>query len=328
MKKILLSLIAILSISLVSFSQEVKETFKPNGKPVIRIFSNVNSTFSDGDSQTSFDLTRVYLGYEHNFSENFTGTVVYDVGNPGTGKFELTGFVKNAYLGYEKDKLSIDFGMISTTQFKVQEGFWGYRYMEKSFQDAYEFASSADLGTSITYEFCKAFSADFAIYNGEGYKKLQSDKYLKPTLGFSISPAKQLLIRGMFDTMGKDITQQTYAGFLGYKTGNLSLAAEYNYQKNNKMIDGNNFYGTSFYGTYKAAKQIKVFARYDDLKSDTPANKTVNWNLAKDGTLFITGFEYTPVSGIKLTPNYRGWSPADGNKAFTSTLMINCEVKF
>lgn len=328
MKKLLLSLIASFLLSSVSIAQDVKESFKPSGKPIIRVFSNVNSTFSDGETKSAFDLTRVYLGYEHNFSENFSGTVVYDVGNPGTGKFELTGFVKNAYLAYEKDKLSVDFGMISTTQFKVQEGFWGYRYMEKSFQDAYEFASSADLGASVTYEFNKAISADFALYNGEGYKKLQSDDYLKPTFGLTISPIKQILIRGMFDTMGDDVLQQTYAGFIGYKSGNLSLAAEYNYQKNNKMIDGNNFFGPSFYGTYKATKKIKLFARYDDLQSDTPPNKTSNWNLAKDGKLFITGFEFAPVNGIKLTPNYRGFSPADNSKPFVSTLMINCEIKF
>lgn len=325
MKKITSTLLVLLGIT---FGASAQDAFKPSGKPVIRIFSNAHTDFSDGESQTTFELTRAYLGYEHKFSKEISGAVVYDVGDPGAGKHQMAGFVKNAYLNYEKDNLSIDFGLISTTQFKVQEKFWGYRYLLKSFQDEYSFASSADLGASITYEFNDVFSADFAIYNGEGYKKLQSDEFVKPTLGLTLTPAKGLIIRGMADVMGDENAQQTYAGFVGYNSGKLSLAAEYNYQKNNGMVDGKDYFGTSFYSTYTLSKKAKFFARYDDLQSKTISGNASNWNLAKDGSNLVLGYEFTPVSGVKLSPNYRGWNPADDSRAFVSTLMINCEIKF
>lgn len=326
--KLVLTVAALLFFSVMVMAQETAEIFKPHGKPVLRIFSNAHTTFSDGASQSAFELTRVYLGYEHHFSKDFSGTVVFDVGNPGAGKMQMTAFVKNAFLNYNYNRFSVDFGLIPTTQFKVQENFWGYRYMEKVFQDAYDFASSADLGASITYQFSDKLSADVALYNGEGYKKLQSDSVMKTAFGVTFTPVKELVIRGMADFMGNDVSQNTYAGFIGYKNKKISLAAEYNYQQNHLMADQHDYFGPSFYGTLVVSKKVKVFARYDDLQSKTPSGQTQDWNLANDGKFFMTGLEYAPVNGIKFAPNYRGWNPGDKTAPFVSTLMLNCEIKF
>jgi hypothetical protein len=325
MKKSILTTVAFVCIAILAMAQDSKEVFKPSGKPIIRVFGNFHNTTTDGSSASAFELTRVYLGYEHKFSEAFSGTVVYDVGDPGVGKLQMTAYVKNAFLNFKHKKLSVDFGMIGTTEFKVQEGFWANRYLEKSFQDLYGFASSADLGVSATYNFSDMVSADVALFNGEGYKILQADSIYKAAVGLTLKPAKSITIRAIADFMD---TQSTYGGFAGFKTGNLSLAAEYNYQKNNKMVDGRDYYGTSFYGNFSLNKKAKFFARFDDLKSKTLSGSTENWNISKDGQLFMAGFEYAPVSGIKLSPNYRGWKPAQDSKAFVSTLMLNCEIKF
>jgi hypothetical protein len=76
------------------------------------------------------------------------------------------------------------------------------------------------------------------------------------------------------------------------------------------------------------SKKVKVLARYDDLQSKTPSGETENWNQANDGKLFMAGVEFAPVSGIKISPNYRGWNPASDTAPFVSTLMLNCEIKF
>lgn len=325
MKKLALTFMVVLGITILAMSQETKEAFTPNGKPILRVFSNLHTTFSDGNNTSAFELTRVYLGYEHHFSEAFSGSVVYDVGNPGVGKLQSTAYVKNAFLNYKHNKLSVDFGLIGTTEFKVQEGFWGNRYLEKSFQDLNGFAASADLGVSVSYKFSDLISADIAVTNGEGYKNLQSDNIYKSAFGLTLNPVKSVTIRGMYDFMDN---QSTIAGFIGYKTGKLSLAAEYNDQKNHGMVDGKNFSGPSFYGIYKVSKKAKLFARIDDLKSKTLDGQTEGWNASKDGTMFMGGFEYAPVSGVKLSPNFRGFSPAQSSQAFTSTFMLNCEIKF
>lgn len=325
MKKTILTTLAVSCIAFLSMSQEPKEAFNPNGKPIIRVFSNAHTTFSDGKNTSGFEVTRVYLGYEHHFSNDFSGTVIYDVANPGVGGLQMTAYLKNAFLNYKHKDLSVNFGMMPTTQFKIQEDFWGNRYLAKVFQDEYGFAASADLGTSVAYKFNDIVSADVALTNGEGYKSLQSDNIFKTAFGLTLNPVKSLTVRGMVDVMN---IQNTYAGFVGFKGGKFSLAAEYNYQKNHLMVDGSDYFGPSFYGIINLSKKANFFARFDDLQSNTPSGKTENWNIAKDGKLFMAGFEYSPVSGIKLSPNYRGWSPAQSSQAFTSTLMLNCEIKF
>jgi len=83
-------------ISTLGFSQE--SDFEPKGKPILRIYSNVNASIRDGETNKGFHLTRVYLGYEHNFSKNLSGAAVLDVGDPGLLSFQRLAYVKNAYL--------------------------------------------------------------------------------------------------------------------------------------------------------------------------------------------------------------------------------------
>lgn len=328
MKKLILLWLIVPGIISVAFSQEKTEEFKPNGKPLALIFTNFHSDFTDGETMPSFEITRAYLGYEYNFSKQWYAKTVLDVGDPEAGKHEMAAFLKNAYMEYENGKFSASFGLISTTQFKVSEKIWGYRYIEKSFQDAYKFNSSADIGFNLDYRFSDFISADFSVINGEGYKKLQADKYLRPGVGATVNPVKNVTARVFVDYMGKDVKQQSLATFIAYTSETLVLGAEYNYQQNYGMVEGKDFYGTSFYATYQPSKNVKIFGRFDDLKSKTIEGENTPWNLNKDGQLIMAGLEYSPVKGVKLAPNFRLWNTANESAPNTASLYLNCELKF
>lgn len=319
---------SVLLASLNGFSQEKATEFKPSGKPFMKIFTNYHSSFSDGETTKAFELTRVYLGYDYSFSKTLSGKANFDVGDPGAGKHQMAAFVKNAYLKYKENNISVEFGLIATTQFKVQEDFWGYRYMYKSFQDEYKFASSADLGLSVSYNFANWINADFAIYNGEGYKNLESDNIFKNAIGVTLLPVKGLTIRGLYDWMGNGTYQKSTVGFIGYEFNKLNIAAEYNLQTNQNMTEGRDWSGTSFYATYFASKKLKVFGRFDDLKSKKITSASSPWNYAKDGQLILLGVEYSPVKGICIAPNYQNWNTANDSQPNVSTLYLNCEIKF
>jgi hypothetical protein len=62
--------------------------------------------------------------------------------------------------------------------------------------------------------------------------------------------------------------------------------------------------------------------------SNTISGDLNDWNIAKDGQLYIAGLEYNAVKGVKLAPNFKGWNPADPNSKFVSTFYLNCEIKF
>ncbi len=328
MKKITTLLIFAMLLTFNLSAQSEKESFKPSGKVFVKIFSNYHSTFSDGTSNSAFELDRAYLGYDFNLSENFSGKINFDIGNPGVGKLEMTAYIKNAYLNYTKNNFSVMFGMISTTQFTLQENFWGNRYVAKAFQDEYKMGSSADLGLSATYNLAKWLSADVIIANGEGYKALQADNKFRSGVGITVHPLEHMNIRGYFDVMGSDTAQTTFSSFISYDFGKATIGAEYNLQQNAGYNEGKDYSGTSVYASFIPTKKIKLFGRYDYLTSATLEGQSSNWNRAKDGSLIIAGIEYQPVKGVKFSPNYRLWKPANSEQKPTQYLYLSCEIKF
>lgn len=327
MKRIGVLALVMVSMALAGLAQSTEE-FKASGRPTMRIFSNYHSTFSDGETASAFELTRVYLGYQHQFSKELFGAAVLDVGDPGVGSLEMTAYVKNAYLRYRNSGFEVNFGLISTTQFKTQEDNWGYRYHEKSLQDEFSFNSSADLGVSVAYQFTDFLSADVIVANGEGYKKLQNDSAFRTGFGLTLTPVKKLTGRVYYDFITKEETQSSLATFVGYEADQFRLGAEYNKQFNRRFEEDQDWNGLSFYGTYQLAKKVNLFARYDKVYSNTLAGETEAWNLSNDGQVFIVGLEFAPVKGVKLAPRYKGWSPDDASQPSVSSLYLNCEVRF
>jgi hypothetical protein len=316
-----------LLLSISGYSQEA--AFEPNGKPVLRIFTNFNTTFRDGASTSGFHITRVYLGYEHNFTERLSVKAVLDVGDPGLLSFQRLAYVKNAYLRYKVNGLSVSFGLISTTQFRVQEKAWGYRYHLKSFQDQYKFNSSADLGLSVVYKINDIVSADLIIANGEGYKRLQSDSTLRTGLGVTVTPGLGFTGRVYYDIANReDLNQQSLATFVGYVHDRFNLGAEYMIQFNPFFQEKREVSGWSFWGTFNASKKFKVFGRFDQLVSNRLEGHTLPWNIDDNGQLYVAGFEYSPTNGIRLAPNFKGWSPADQTRSFIASVFLNVEVFF
>jgi hypothetical protein len=313
--------------SMAGYAQESE--FEPNGKPVLRIFANAHATFRDGEYRPAFDLQRVYLGYEHNFSPTLSGKAVLDVGDPGVGKLNMTAYVKNAFLQYRKNDLTVQFGMIATTQFKVQESAWGYRYIQKSFMDAYKWNASADLGVSAAYRIAEFISADVMVANGEGYKLVQIDSTIRTGFGVTLFPVKGLTARVYYDFSGKKgVTQTTLATFVGYETNKFSLGAEWMIENNPLHMDERKMDGLSFFGTFRLADKFKAFGRFDQLSSNRFAGDSFPWNIDDNGQAYIAGIEYAPVRGIKVAPNFQGWNPEDETKSFISMIILNIEVKF
>lgn len=308
------------------FAQTEKE-FKPYGKPVFVTFTNVHYSFNEEGGNPLFEISRVYLGYEHFFSETFSSRAVFDVGDPGVGGLKMTAYVKNALIQYKQKNFSGRIGLISTDAFNLVEKQWGNRYIFKTFQDENGFNSSADLGAAIEYTPSEYISFDASVLNGEGYKKLQSDSIFKYTAGITLHLVDGLQLRAYTDFMKKDYLQNTMSFFGGYTNNRLSLGLEYAIQSNNKMINDNDYSGFSAFGTFKVNDKFGLLARYDFLKSEKAAPGTDPWNFNNDGQIIIAGLDYSPVRGIRIAPVYIGRIPADNTKPFTSAPGLYFEIK-
>jgi hypothetical protein len=322
----LFTLLALVLLSSSSYSQEGIEEFKPYGKPFVKIYTNLHSTFTEGDSDKQFEITRAYFGYRYYLSNKISGALTLDVGDPRAGQLQMTAYLKTAYIQYSDGRVTAKIGMISLEQFKKQEDLWGGRYLYKSFMDEHNIGPSADLGAYVGYRIHDIVSVDLTIANGEGYKSLESDSIFKYSTGITISPVRNLDLRASYDYMGKDSPQQTMAFSAGYNSDKFRLGAEYNYQFNHNMEASHNMTGLSFYGSYQT-KKTRIFGRYDMLSSNTIAGDTDPWNIGSDGQLIIAGLEFSPVKGLLITPNYQGWITAEEGVVMHS-VYLNLEIKF
>jgi len=314
MKKIFLIVVILLGVGVVLNAQETQDTTKnePKGKAIIQVFANAHTGFGADNDDRGFELDRSYVGYQYQLTKDLSIKAVLDVGQSSdVDDYHHIAYVKNAQVTWKPGRWTLDGGLISTTQFKVQEKHWGYRYIMKSFQDEYKFGSSADLGISAAYKFNDVVSADAIIVNGEGYKKVQVKDGLQYGLGATVTPVKGLTLRvyGSLNESAQKGAKDSYnwAAFAGYQNDRFSLGAEYNIYQNTGFVDDADQYGLSVYGTAHLSKVVDVFARYDYLTSKD------DWNIGKDGSAAMLGAQFKVCKYVKIAPNFRMNIPsADG----------------
>jgi hypothetical protein len=319
-KFILAGLIACIGIT--AQAQDAKNE-EPKGKAIVQVFGNFHTGLGAENDDRGFESERSYLGYEYKFGNGLSAKGVMDIGQSSdVSDYQRIAYIKNAMISWESGNLTLNGGLISTTQFNIQEKFWGYRYIMKSFQDKYKFGSSADLGISTAYKFTNWISADVIIVNGEGYKKIQKNDGLNYGLGITLTPAKGFLIRlygGLNESeeIGKqDIANAT--AFMGYKNDKFTVGAEYNYMKNASNNEGNEQSGYSVFASVNLPKNISLYARFDDLFSKN------DWNKEKDESAAILGAQIKLGKYVKVAPNFRMTMPKSDGAKDSYSAYVNC----
>ena len=313
-------------IGLTAQAQEVKHE-EPKGKAIVQVFGNLNAGFSGGDANVGFDLERSYIGYEYKLSQGLSVKGVMDIGKSNdVSDYQRIAYIKNAMVSWKTGNLTLNGGLISTTQFNFQEKFWGYRYIMKSFQDMYKFGNSADLGISASYKFADWLSADAIIVNGEGYKKIQKNDGLNYGFGVTLTPVDGFQVRlyGGLNESGQEDKEDVVnmAAFAGYKCDEFTVGAEYNYMQNASNKDGADQYGYSAFASVRVSKNTEMFARFDEVYSKN------DWNIAKDERAAILGAQFKLGKYVKVAPNFRMSMPkADGAKNEYSA-YVNCYFGF
>ena len=307
MKKqiILAGILACMSIGAKAQDAKVEE---PKGKAIVQVFGNFNTGFGAENDIRGFELERSYLGYEYKLGNGLSIKSVMDMGKSSdVSDNNRLAYMKNAMLSWKNGNMTINGGLISTTQFNFQEKFWGYRYIMKDFQDMYKFGSSADLGISFAYKFAGWISADAIVVNGEGYKKVQKNDGLNYGVGVTLTPVKGFQVRlygGVNE--GADDSQKdkiNLAAFAGYKGKKFSIGAEYNKMENASNKADADQSGYSIFSTVKVNKKTEIYARFDDLSSKN------DWNISKDEQAAIVGAQFKLGKYVKLAPNFRMTSP-------------------
>ena len=323
-KVILAGLLACISIG--AKAQDVTKE-EPKGKAIVQVMANFHTGFGADNENRGFELERSYFGYEYNFGNGLSAKAVMDIGKSSSvDDYQRIAYVKNAMVSWKKGGLTLNGGLISTTQFNFQEKFWGYRYIMKSFQDQYKFGSSADLGISVAYKFADWISADAIIVNGEGYKKIQKIDGFNYGLGVTLTPVKGFQIRlyGGLNESGDKSKRciGNLAVFAGYKHDKFTIGAEYNHMWNAGYTNDADQYGYSVFASVKVAKFADIYARFDDLYSND------DWNIAKDEAAAILGAQFKLGKYVKIAPNFRMSMPKAAGAKYGYSAYINCYFGF
>jgi len=307
---------------------QTKDDFKPSGKAEVRIFTGFNTTFSDSEMHSKFDVTRAYLGYGYNFTSELSGRIVYDVADPSVGNLKFTGMLKFAYLRYKSEKWTVTGGMIPLPEYDYADKKWGYRYIYKPAHDLYGFGASADLGLSVVHRIAPWISADVTLMNGEGYKLTEADSAFKAAAGITILPVKSVSLRGYLDNMSKDgINQQTAEVFVSWEERGYLLSAAFHYRRNHKLVERHDYRALTLNGRVPVSERVVLLGRYDYVASAKVGSEEDPWNLSKDGQFFLGGIEFSISAGVSLSPNFQGWKPADSNMPFISTISLSLDLK-
>ncbi|MBQ8720763.1 MAG: hypothetical protein IJY67_01220 [Paludibacteraceae bacterium] len=331
MKFVLIAILTFMSVNVMAMDSvatekgkvenKVAESEEPKGKAIVSVFANFNMAMQNGVSKCGFQLDRSYVGYQYSLGKGLELKAVMDIGKPSVvDDYHYVAYIKNAQVSWKHKGLTLTGGMISTTQFNMQEKFWGYRYIYKSFQDQYKFGSSADLGLSVAYKFADWVSADVIMTNGEGYKKIQGDLGFQYGLGLTFTPVEGLSLRlygGLNDaTEAEKVNVYNYAAFVGYKNKVFSLGGEFAMMQNSGNVKSRNQLGCSVYGSVKAHKIVDVYARWDMLTSNN------GWNAAKDEMAVIAGAQVKLGKYVKIAPNFRMTIPKEGENKYMA--YVSC----
>jgi hypothetical protein len=329
MKKVLIAAIVSIFINLSLSSQSLQIP----GKPMAEIFTDFHYNLAGGTNTTGFNISRVQFGYNYFATENFSALVKLDIGKPedlaAGSKERRYAFFREASVTYAKDKLNISFGITSTRLFEFQQKFIGKRYIADNFQSLNGYGHVADLGVNVDYKFSDKIEADLGLMNGKGYSNIQVDDNLKASAGITIVPFKALAIRSTFDIMKvSNLIQTTLICFVGFKNEIVTIGGEISYKSNLGLSKGYDAWGFSGTGALSLTKKIEFFARYDFSTSMVGPGEITQWNLAKDGKLLISGFQYTFNNYVKIAVDYQATFPTDGTKPFSDMFFINSVFKF
>ena len=320
MKKTILAL----SVTLLTFVNVNAQV----GNPSVKVFSNFNYNLSTEEGETAFkefEIKRAYLGYSYKIDEQFSTKITFDVGN-NESESAYTAFLKIASLKWKNsDKLTLNVGMVGTKNFKFMEKYWGRRYIEKSAQDKYKWANSADLGVTADYKISDNLAIDAQILNGEGYKKVQDDSGLfRGGIAITYKINTNLALRLCQDMTPRitytDSTDSQYisTACLAYSGANFSLGYEASLKQNaDNIISDEEKSLMSIYGSYKLNEDYTLFARYDDATETT-----------KEGSYTIYGIERQMTKGVTVALNMQSWTDVTDGSEAENTLYLNLEYKF
>jgi len=267
--------------------------------------------FSKGaNNRNGFDITRLYLTFRKDLTENIGIRVTTDIGRVSNdqekGYYRL--YLKYGYIELRKPawKLKLLVGLHYVPLLAFQENIWGYRSISKMLLDLEHKQTSSDLGVKLHGQFPKEYGDyAFSFVNGEGYNQPEMGKHkgLYGRITFRPFPVSiyGLQLTGFVSHIQKTENNSTavYTGFTTFQSDRITLGAELSagYDKIHSLKT--NFIGTSIFSVFKLTCKWTLIGRLDWFDPDK--GRTENSHFRQ-----IVGIGYWINKDIELVLDYQG----------------------
>lgn len=325
-------IITITTVLLFFQSVVIAQDTIPSGKPIAIIYSDYRQQLNGDGSFAGFGVSRAFIGYSYKIDNHLSARILLDIGDPLRNEevsSKRYSYLRNALIAYRMEKLTLTFGITDGRGHKEPLVFWNKRYLARTFLLNFKYMEVADIGLIADYKISPMVSIDAQVMNGEGFTNIQNDNSLLYGAGITVRPENGLIFRFFCDTYSRvDATKNTFASFAGYTSSRFSLGFEFNYKTDFDWIDSHNVYGFSAMGAINLTPDIELFGRYDRSSSVIPGSEQEPWNFEKDGSLIITGIQYTLSKHLRFAVDYQGWTPWSESTPRWDYLQLNAEFVF
>ena len=264
----------------------------------------------DIEGNNGFWIRRIYLTYEHQISDSFSSRVRLQMDHEGDfqGDSDMAPTVKDAYLKWENENHAITAGISSSPTFGLVEDVWGYRSVEKSPLDLYNFASSRDLGIAFIGDLGKV-NYHFSFGNGNGESAdFNRGKKVMLSLGYELTEHLIVEVYGDWDNsykMASDL--YTLQGFIGYQSDVLNFGALYARQLREETIGPDlELDLVSLFTRLKFSDKTNGFLRVDrmfDPYFGGEDNAYIPFNSVAESTFLVGGIDVKLNEMVHLMPN-------------------------
>jgi len=282
--------------------------------------------FSRGaNDKNGFDLTRLYLTFKKDLSDNIGIRITTDLGRVSNdqekGYYRL--YLKYGYVELRKPawKLKLLVGLHYVPLLAFQENIWGYRSISKMLLDLEHKQTSSDLGVKLHGQFPKNFGDyAFSFVNGEGYAQPETGKHkgfygritLRP---FPVS-IHGLRLTGFGSHIQHDADSSTTVTtiFATLESKQVTLGVELsagNDKINNRQT---NFLGYSFFSVLKLTSRWSIIGRIDWFDPDTKIE-------ADSHLREIIGIGYWISKNVELVLDYQGIQYDEGILNMNSDIL-------
>jgi hypothetical protein len=269
----------------------------------------------------------MYLTVNHKFNDVFAANLTTDFTYDSTTKATQL-YIKKAYLEAKLfDKaLVIRGGSADMPWVPFVESLYGYRYVEKTMIDNYNYGASADWGVHVFGSlFDNHIGYQVSVVNGEGYK-IASTGTANRTNAMDVEGRVNasvghftVAVGGYDGKLGHDVvgvptfnTAQRFDAIGAYTDNRIRLGIEYMYAKfwsDVTQIDPaktNRSEAVSAFASFAFTPQFSIFGRFDYLKPQETTNPNLHSNY------YNVGLAYKPIGPLDFALVYKHDSVIDG----------------